>query len=180
MLESWTSPKKFLSWTVTNPVKGHFQVEALIAGKAGTRVALTSEACRLQFTLGASEWQRIQAQRKLSLPAGRSTITLRLREGADSIGTVPVKVKSLELVNLADRPDLDRRIRSLNAPTACLRDTGYGLMFQWGEWSYPKHGPKKTGPRTISTVTWAMQHRQSLSLNLLMYEDGTNETWVPE
>ena len=61
MLESWTSPKKFLSWTVTNPVKGHIQVEALIAGKAGTRVALTSEACRLQFTLGASEWQRIQA-----------------------------------------------------------------------------------------------------------------------
>ncbi len=34
-VENWTSPKDFLRWTVTNPVKGEFQVEAPIAGKAG-------------------------------------------------------------------------------------------------------------------------------------------------
>ena len=30
-----------------------------------------------------------------------------------------------------------------------MADAGYGLMFQWGEWGYPQHGPRKEWPKMI-------------------------------
>jgi hypothetical protein len=158
-------------------------------------------------------WDKLTLPEPLAVPKGRSAITLRLLKPDNA------KLKSLELVNLVSRDDIQRRIRQLRAPTTWLRDAKYGLMFQWGGWGYPPHGPKKPWPTMIDdfdvetfarmaedagagyviwSLTWGINHPetkisrpclspeqavelvkratargQTLSFNLLMYEDGS-------
>jgi hypothetical protein len=142
-VENWTNPDEFLRWTVVSAAPGSYQVDVLIAGQEGAKVEIRGDLARLEFTIPAGDWQRLRVPGVLALPAGRSTLTLRLLDAG------PTRIKSLELVNAADRAALDRRVCALKSPTGWLSKAGYGLMFQWGEWGYPQRGPKKPWPKMI-------------------------------
>ena len=88
-------------------------------------------------------WDKLILPEPFVVPKGRSTITLRLLKPDNA------RLKSLELINLAARDDIHRRVVQLRASTQWLRDAKYGLMFQWGGWGYPQHGPKKPWPKMI-------------------------------
>lgn len=142
-VENWTSPAEYLRWQVRAPAPGSYEIDVLVFGQSGRRAVVIGPSNRLEFTMPASQWWRVRVSGALRIPAGTSLITLKLLDP----GTT--QIKSLELVNAAERGSLERRIQAARSPTAWLSKSGYGLMVQWGEWVYPPHGPKKQWPKMI-------------------------------
>lgn len=142
-VENWTSPNEYLRWTVKALAAGNYEIDVLVYGQVGARAAVIGASNGLEFTMPASQWSRVRVQGALPVPAGTSVITLKLLDAAAT------RIKSVELVNAAERAGLESRIQAARSPTSWLSKAGYGLMFQWGEWAYPPHGPKKQWPRMI-------------------------------
>ena len=141
-VENWKQPEDSFQWLVEAPEAGRYEVNVLAEGSAQAEAEITTDGGRLTFRL-AKGWDKLILPELLPVPKGRSTITLRLLKPDNA------KLKSLELINLAARDDIHRRIEQLRAPTKWLRDAKYGIMFQWGGWGYPQHGPKKPWPKMI-------------------------------
>jgi hypothetical protein len=200
-VENWKRPDDTFQWTVEAPQAGRYEVSVLAEGSVQAEAEIVSDGGRIAFRLPKG-WDKLILAEPLPVPKGRSTITLRLLEPDIA------KLKSLELINLAARGDIQRRIERLRASTRWLRDAKYGIMFQWGGWGYPQHGgifpagPQKglfahgmfvldgpdwgiNGPdikinppafsaeRAVGLVRRAAERGQTLSFNLLMYEDGS-------
>ena len=141
-VENWKRPANSFQWLVEAPEAGRYEVSVLAEGSAQAEAEIVSEGGRITFRLPKG-WDKLVLPESLPVPKGRSTITLRLLRPDNA------KLKSLELINLAARDDIHRRIDQLRAPTRWLRDAKYGIMFQWGGWGYPQHGPKKPWPKMI-------------------------------
>jgi hypothetical protein len=56
---------------------------------------------------------------------------------------------SLELVARSQKEAIQKRIRDSHSSAEWLADAQYGLMFQWGEWTYPEHGEGKPWAKMI-------------------------------
>ena len=141
-VENWNRPEDSFQWLVEAPEAGRYEVSVLAEGSAQAEAEIVSEGGRITFRLPKG-WDELVLPESLPVPKGRSTITLRLLKPDIA------KLKSLELINLATRDDIHRRIERLRASTRWLRDAKYGIMFQWGGWGYPQHGPRKPWPKMI-------------------------------
>ena len=76
----------------------------------------------------------------LPFATGSSTLRLELVDQAN------VAIKSLELQHIEEQANHQQRIAEFRSDTSWLAESGYGIMFQAGEWSYPPQGDKKTWP----------------------------------
>jgi len=141
-VENWRRPENSFQWFVEAPEAGRYEVNVLAEGSAQAAAEVVSDGGRIAFRLPKG-WDKLILADPLFVPKGRSTITLRLLKPDDA------KLKSLELIGLAARDDIHRRVERLRASTRWLRDAKYGIMFQWGGWGYPQHGPKKPWPKMI-------------------------------
>ncbi|NQT51448.1 alpha-L-fucosidase [bacterium] len=139
---NWQRPEDSFQWTVEAPAAAAYEVSVLAQGTAGAEAEIVGETGRLLFHLPKG-WDKLALPQPLLLPEGRSTITLRLLKPDDA------KLKSLGLACVSARAGTQRRITELRAPTRWLREAKYGLMFQWGAWGYPQHGPAKPWPKMI-------------------------------
>jgi hypothetical protein len=74
----------------------------------------------------------------LPFATGSSTLRLELVDQAN------VAIKSLELQHIEEQANHQQRIAEFRSDTSWLAESGYGIMFQAGEWSYPPQGDKKT------------------------------------
>ena len=141
-VENWQRPENSFQWSVEAPTTGRYEVSVLAEGSAQAEAEIVSEGGRVTFRLPQG-WDKLVLPESLPVPKGRSTVTLRLLKPDNA------KLKSLELINLAARDDIHRRSERLRASSKWLRDAKYGIMFQWGGWGYPQHGPKKPWPKMI-------------------------------
>ena len=141
-VKNWKQPEDSFAWIVDAPEAGRYEVSVLAQGSAGAEAEIVGQMGQLSFRLPKG-WDKLTLPEPLPLPKGRSTITLGLRKPDNAC------LKSLELINVSARAAIQRRIQQLRASTQWLRDAKYGLMFQWGGWGYPQHGPKKPWPKMI-------------------------------
>ncbi len=79
------------------------------------------------------------AEGALEIPAGKSTIEV-----------TSGRVFALELVDVKDIADLDKRVEKFRSKATWMSDRTYGIMFQWGQWGWPEHGQKKKWPEMIN------------------------------
>lgn len=142
-VENWTNPEESFEWTVEAPQDGLYKAEILIAGAIGVKVEIAGPVNKLVCALQESGWDKVEVPGELKLRQGTNTITMKALDAAN------LKLKSLELINLGDKTDIEQRIKEFRSDTKWLADVGYGLMVQWGGWGYPKHGPKKDWPKMI-------------------------------
>jgi hypothetical protein len=141
-IEQWQKPEQSFVWVVDAPAAGKYEISVLAEGQAQAEAEIVGDAGRVTFRLPKG-WDKLTLPQAITIPKERSTITVRLLSPDDA------KLKSLELIHVAARDHIERRIRALRASTQWLREAKYGLMFQWGGWGYPEHGPKKPWPKMI-------------------------------
>jgi len=139
-LRKFTSDKK-LEWNISVPKPGSYYVDFLINSKPGTQIKLTGPKNGFVFTPVEKGWQRTQSKNMLKLPAGISTIGLQLVDTKDTID-----IKSIELINAAEKTNIDKRILAFKGDASWMKDAGYGIMTQVGGWTYPPKGDKKPWP----------------------------------
>ena len=142
-VENWKSPDDSFEWTVEAPLDGKYKASILIAGNPGVKVELAGPINKLGCTLQEKGWDKVTVPGELELRKGVNTIRISVFEAAD------LKLKSVELINSNDLKKIDKRVKNFRSDTKWMADAGYGLMFQWGEWGYPQHGPKKVWPKMI-------------------------------
>jgi hypothetical protein len=143
-MENWKNPNDSFEWTVEAPKKGQYKADILISGAPGVKVEISGPNNKIICALQENGWDKLAVPGELELPKGTSIITLRAIEAAN------LKLKSIELINSADKSKIENRIKEFRSDTKWMADAGYGLMFQWGEWGYPQHGPKKSWPEMIN------------------------------
>jgi hypothetical protein len=139
-IDNWSKASQVIAWDVTTPEAGDYFVTFLLNADAGREITVKGAGTDLVFTTPTAGWQRSEAPTRLSLPAGRSTLTLQINDGAK------VELKAMELVNVKDRENLAKRIAAFRGDTSWMKTAGYGIMVQLGGWSYPPHGDKKPWP----------------------------------
>jgi hypothetical protein len=142
-VQNWTKPEESFEWTVAAPHDGSYHGDMLIAGPAGLKVEIAGPKNKLIYALQENGWDKVAVPGALELPKGTSRIFVRALEAAN------LKLKSLELIDAADKTAIDERIKRFRSDTKWMADAGYGLMFQWGGWGYPQHGPQKKWPKMI-------------------------------
>jgi len=138
---NWKDSEERFEWTVEAPSAGDYFVDVLINGPTGCTVTIASEINRTQIQC-TGVWGKIRGAQAISLPAGVSTISI----SADKPDN---EFKSLELIAAADADAIEQRIRAFRVSTEWLKEAQYGLMFQWGQWGFPKTGPAKAWPQQI-------------------------------
>ncbi len=156
-IQNWTGPEQFFRWTVSAPKSGRYDVEILVSGEPGTVVEIAGPRNRLHVTIPkgndiwGNNWNRLPVSGRLTLPEGRSIITVSspAPKGASTSRLKSMALLSLELVNASANKDLQARVRSFRSSTKWFADAKYGVFLQWGEWGYPPHGDKKKWPRMI-------------------------------
>jgi hypothetical protein len=88
-------------------------------------------------------WERIRLDGLVNLPAGNSTMTLRIGP-ADGASNFDAQVFSVELVRPAVRAELVKRALALRADTGWFQRARYGIMVHWTNQSMPLHGEPKS------------------------------------
>jgi hypothetical protein len=142
-VDNWKNADDSFEWTVEANHKGQFEVALLIEGIPGVSVEVSGPNNKLHIKLQRKGWDKIEVPETLALSKGKNLITVRSLESSN------LKLKSLELINLADKKAIEQRVRKFRSDTKWMANAGYGLMVQWGEWGYPKHGVKKEWPKMI-------------------------------
>ena len=139
-LRKFTSDKK-LKWNISVPKAGSYYVDFLINSKPGTQIKVAGHKNSFVFVPVEKGWQRTQSEGVLQLPAGASSISLEIVDAKDTID-----IKSIELINAAEKTNIEKRILAFKGDASWLKDAGYGIMTQVGGWAYPPKGDKKPWP----------------------------------
>ncbi|TSA33823.1 MAG: hypothetical protein D4R64_13475 [Porphyromonadaceae bacterium] len=142
-VQNWKNPDDSFEWTLNAPADGLYTADMLIEGAPGNKIEIAGPVNSLICTLQVTGWDKIAVPGELSLRKGTNKISVKAMEPAN------LKFKSLELINLADKSNIEERIRKFRSNTKWMVHAGFGLMFQWGEWGYPQHGAKKPWPKMI-------------------------------
>ena len=98
----------------------------------------------------SQNFERRLLQRTLHIPAGESTITLRLIGEAQSKANV--KIHSLELISPTANAAMitsRERAQKMRAKTDWFVAAKYGVMFHWSTTTQPLRGPQKPYPEAV-------------------------------
>jgi hypothetical protein len=130
-------------WNVSAPQAGNYYVTILIYTSAPNVPLLLSVSGEDRVvTLTEKDWQRFEVAVPVSLPAGNSQISIKRA----SAGEEYLKLKSIELVNVNEKANIDNRVAAFKGDTSWMKTAGYGIMVQAGGWCYPPEGDKKPWP----------------------------------
>jgi hypothetical protein len=139
-VENWKRTDNSFQWLVEAPEAGQYEVSVLAEGSARAEAEIVGEGGRITFRLPQG-WDKLILPEPLPVPKGRSTITLRLLKSDNA------KLKSLELINLAARDGIHRRIERLRASTPWLRDASTGSCSSGAAGAIPNTARRSPGPR---------------------------------
>jgi hypothetical protein len=143
-VSNWRKTEQTLTWKVSSPRDADYHAEldggvlsVRLSGHAGEDLVVETKNKSLYRTnLGT-----------ISLKKGESTLKLQLARDLDYDG----KVRSLDLLPVDVKEDYEKRVAALRSDAGWMRGAGYGVMLQYGCWSYPEHGPKKPWEDEVNT-----------------------------
>jgi hypothetical protein len=149
-VQNWRDPQQSFEWTLDVKQAGRYGVTLMISAPPGSKVQVEGPTDKLicettQPRYGGYWWDRITLPTPLTLVAGKSSVRIRLLQPV-TIGRFGAALKSIELLDMAERPAMDARIKAFKSDTTWLNDAKFGFMCQCGEWAYPPHGPRKPWP----------------------------------
>ncbi|WP_299583872.1 alpha-L-fucosidase [uncultured Sunxiuqinia sp.] len=138
-VEGLEQTEDFLKWEIYSEKEADFYVDALLSSATGEtfEIEVINNQSSARFEKTTKGWDKTEAG-IISLSKGINTIALRKLTNNSS-----VSIKSLELVEKSKRAAQLQRIQEFKADTQWLSDSGYGLMFQFGGWTYPENGDTK-------------------------------------
>ncbi len=139
-VSGFNSGTQTVTWSVSSESAADFHVDLLVDGPVGAVFSLKVNGSPvLQITKQDAAWSRITAG-TIAIPAGTSSLTLSRTSG----GSGTASVKSIELVSSASWAGFQQKVSDFKLAGAATRDefsqSGLGLMFQYGPWSYPASG----------------------------------------
>ena len=137
-VNGWTETEQIFKWPVLSSHSGKAQVTLLVKTPANTGLILKSNRDMVKLVIEKSGWQRITTN--LELDKGNEQIQLGLNESTQAA------IIGLEVISSVHLPIHRQRIsklQSLRGNPAWFQNAGFGLMFQWGYWGYPKQGERK-------------------------------------
>ncbi len=131
-----------IAWTVDVARDGAYLATLAVHGAADARVEVLVDGGLAQSAECPSEWANL-ALGLLRLRSGERRIELRFHtRGQDT----NLSVRSLELIHDDELGEYHQRLadyRQASRPTLDrLRRSGFGLMVQYGRWSYPRTGTR--------------------------------------
>jgi len=156
-----------MTWQVRTSEPGDYEVAlcyGAIAAAEGAKFEIVSSDSRIKGTVHKTSgmyrenpsseekpvdkdyvqnYERVHLKGVLHLPAGVSTITIRVIEPES--GDV-MDLRSMELTPVAAKASIaaaEERARKSRASTDWFVKAKYGVMFHWEPNSQPRHGPKK-------------------------------------
>ncbi len=158
-IQNWSDPQQTFSWEIQTPRADKYSVDVLVSGAPGSQIEIAGPRNTVKVAISyendhwGNNWNKISVPGWLNLPQGTSTVTVRSPNPV-AIATNEDHYKgmalvSLELIASSQKRTIEKRIRDSRSSARWLGDAQYGLMFQWGQWGYPKHGPAKPWPRMI-------------------------------
>lgn len=156
-IQNWRRPDQVFEWNLTTQQSGRYKPTIMASVPKGTIIVIkvlgtsSSSECKPSSVFhhdSGYNWERFTAHEPLHLPKGRISVRVQL---LNSIEAAPVKgaLKSVELLNVEMQEAMDHRVRAFRSSTSWLNRAKFGLMFQWGEWGYPRHGAKKKWPAMV-------------------------------
>ncbi len=129
-----------VSWTVDVTRGGPYLATVAVHGVAGAQVELIVDGQSMSTVPTPDEWNNVSLG-PARLTTGERLIQLRFHAPADVAG---LAIRSLELIHADELDDLHdrlRRYRQGSEPTLHrLRGSRFGVMVQYGGWSYPRTG----------------------------------------
>lgn len=137
-VKGWTETEQIFNWPVLSSHSGKAQVTLLVKTPVNTGLILKSNRDMVKLVSEQSGWQRITTN--LELDKGNEQIQLGLNESTQAA------IIGLEVISSVHLPIHRQRIsklQSLRSNPAWFQNAGFGLMFQWGYWGYPKQGERK-------------------------------------
>ena len=137
-VKHWKKPSQVFSWPVSSSAGGEHQITVLLKTRKGTPLILKSRNATVDIVIKESTWHRFTTN--LELDKGEELIELALGEKSN------VDILGLEVITPAHLPTHEKRIseqQAIRKQYSWFQNAGFGLMFQWGYWGYPKKGDRK-------------------------------------
>lgn len=137
-VNGFSTSAQSVTWSVSTTTATSYRVSLLANLGSGSKLTLASSGGETKtLTTTAGGWTRTDGG-DIALPAGTSTLTLSHTSGSGN------QIKSIELVPSGAWADYQARITAFKKASEATRvelsESGLGLMFQYGGWSYPATG----------------------------------------
>jgi hypothetical protein len=152
-IQGWRSKDHHAEWNITSAEAADHEAHVLIHRKSGQELRLEVTAAGQTLTGSlpgdAKRWQRIALPGTLAIPAGASTVTLRLVP-ADGTADFDAEVHAVELIRPAVRAAQLQRAAAMRADTTWFQEARYGIMVHWTKQSMPRNGDPKPYDQAVS------------------------------
>ena len=137
----WQKASQTIAWDVSSPDDADYEVELNSTGIPDVIVSATFDG-KLAGSLNAQikdhAWNR-NLLGIIHLKKGKSRLGLQLPRDLAASGSL----RSLDLLPAGARKDYDRRVAIARSDASWMREGKYGVMLQYGGWTYPENGRKK-------------------------------------
>jgi hypothetical protein len=142
-VQNWSSPDQILSWPIKSRAAGTCKIILLInAPQVGTSFTVSSKAGSVELKTSEKGWHRLAGT--LQINKGSDTISLKLTQKIR--GKKKAEIVAVEVITEKHLPSYKKqlvKVKSLQGDTSWFKEAGYGIMFQWGNWGFPRTGDKK-------------------------------------
>ncbi len=135
-VEDFDDIKEYLEWNVFVDKISEFHVDVLLSSKEGEQFELKvlNTNSVLPVAANGNGWDKIDAG-LIRLEKGNNRLRLTKKSNRSS-----ASIKSLELLEKKEHESYLKRVEKFKVDTDWLANSGYGLMLQFGAWTYPEKG----------------------------------------
>lgn len=152
-VSGWSRADQTSTWKITSGQAAAHDVFVLVKRANNQPLAFQLDAAgqslRASLPANALGWQRVMLEGLLDLPAGESTLSLRLA-AADGAPSFSAEIHAVELVRPAVRTALEKRALAMRADTAWFQQARYGMMVHWTKQSMPLAGDAKPYDQAVA------------------------------
>ncbi len=149
----WSRADQSATWKITSDKPAAHEVYVLVkrANQQPLAFKLDAAGKSLRGSLPANplNWQRVKLEGLLDLPAGESTISLRLA-AADGSPAFNAEIHAIELVRPEVRKAQEKRALAMRADTVWFQQARYGMMVHWTKQSMPRSGDAKSYDQAVA------------------------------
>jgi len=141
-VQGWSKKEEVFKWPVKTNKKGKAEICLLVQAPVDNTVFVLSSSKETVKVKSARGWQRITTS--LELNKNEDLITLGLEN--DIVGEKTASIISIEVITNKHLPTYKKQLQGFKddlGDVSWFQEAGYGIMFQWGFWGYPKEGKER-------------------------------------